>query len=318
MQKRNMKKKKLNVLITCAGGSASLYYAKHLKKSYGIFLADASEKTIARFQGFPFVQIPFGNDKRFFSVLDQLVKRWKIDVILPGADEELIPVSQYCEKHPCVTGIIPREDFIKLCLNKTRLMQVLDKEKISHLLPFKSVSQIRYPAIVKPVYGRGSKGVHRVTNASALRGYLALYGKRFSDVLVQPHIEGVEWTVSVIVNDQNQLIGIVPKRIIEKRGITRVAVTEKNRVIEKLCKQLVERFQPAGPFNVQLKMFKGVPYVFEINPRLSTSSVLTDVAFGNELDLFVKARGQKRLTRVPKMKTGVFLYRYEENVFIQP
>lgn len=313
-----MARKKLNVLITCAGGSASLYYAKHLKKQYGIFLADASDKTIARFQGFPFERIPFGNDKRFTSTLHRLVERWKIDVILPGADEELVPVSRYCAQHPEVTAIIPHESFIKLCLNKTRLMQVLDREGISHLLPFKKVSDVRYPAIVKPVYGRGSKGVHRIERASALRGYLALYGKRFSDVLVQPHIEGVEWTVSVIVNNRNQLIGIVPKRIIEKRGITRVAVAEKNQVIERLCKQIVERFKPAGPFNVQLKLLKGTPYVFEINPRLSTSSVLTDVAFGNELDLFVKTRGQDKIARAPKMKSGVYLYRYEENVFIRP
>ncbi|MCK9361068.1 ATP-grasp domain-containing protein [Patescibacteria group bacterium] len=313
-----MAKKKLNVLITCAGGSASLYYAKYLKKQYGIFLADASDKTIARFQGFPFARIPFGNDKRFPSTLHRLVKRWKIDVILPGADEELVPVSQYRAKHPNVTAIIPREDFIKLCLNKTRLMKVLDREGISHLLPYTKASNVRYPAIVKPVYGRGSKGVHRVERASALRGYLELYGKRFSDVLVQPHIEGVEWTVSVIVNDRNRLIGIVPKRVIDKRGITRVAVTERNRVIEELCKKIVERFKPAGPFNVQLKLFKGVPYVFEINPRLSTSSVLTDVAFGNELDLFVKTRGQEKIARIPTMKSGVYLYRYEENVFIRP
>ncbi len=311
-----MAKKKLNVLITCAGGSASLYYAKHLKKQYGIFLADASDTNIARFQGFPFERIPFGSDKRFTSALHRLVQRWKIDVILPGADEELVPVSRYCAKHPNVMAIIPNEDFITLCLNKTRLMQVLDREGISQLLPFMKASDVRYPAIVKPVYGRGSKGVHRVERASALHGYLELYGKRFSDVLVQPHIEGVEWTVSVIVNDRNRLIGIVPKRVIDKRGITRVAVTERSRVIEELCKEIVERFKPAGPFNVQLKLFKGVPYVFEINPRLSTSSVLTDVAFGNELDLFVKTKGKEKIAQVPKMKSGVYLYRYEENVFI--
>ncbi|MFA5185767.1 MAG: ATP-grasp domain-containing protein [Patescibacteria group bacterium] len=313
-----MPKRKPNVLITCAGGSASLFYAKRLARSYKIFFVDATDHTIARFKGLPFQKIPFGNSPSFARAIDKLVKKWKIDVILPGADEELLPVSKYCAAHRKVAAIIPTAPFIALCLNKNKLMLAMDRAGISQLLPFRKISEVRYPAIVKPVYGRGSKEVHKIAGRRELEGYLRLYGKKFSDVLVQPFVDGEEYTVSVIVNDKNKLIGIVPKLVILKRGITRIAVTKHEKRIESLCREIVEEFKPCGPFNVQLKYLRGVPYVFEINPRLSTTSVLTDEAFGNELDLFMRYRGQDRILKPPKMKSGVYLYRYEENIFIKP
>jgi carbamoyl-phosphate synthase large subunit len=175
---------------------------------------------------------------------------------------------------------------------------------------------VQYPAVVKPISGRGSRGVHIISSKEELGGYLALYKKKFEDVLVQQHIEGEEYTISVIVNDQNEIIGIVPKRAIEKRGITRIAVVEHNALIEKNMRVIVDKLRPCGPFNVQLKLLNNKIYIFEINPRLSTTAVLTDKAFGNEVELCLKYKGKTRVAQPSRLKTGIKLFRYEENVFI--
>ena len=310
-----MKKNKRNILITCAGGSASINMAQQLSARHTIFLADADERSIAPFLGFPFKRIPLGKSKNYLSAIKKLVRIWNIDCIVPGADEELRVISRYSRSAKNVSAVVPNDQFIKKCLNKYELMLELHKLKISSLLPWNTLRHVRYPAIVKPRYGRGSRGVHVVHNRKQLLGYIALYKVHFSDLVVQPYINGTEYTVSVIVNNKNALIGVVPKRVILKRGITRVAVAERHKAIEDVCGMIVKKMNPCGPFNVQLMRLKNTLYIFEINPRLSTTSVLTDRAFGNEIDLYIRHENATVIKRKPEFRSGMYLYRYEKNCF---
>ena len=312
--KMTLQQKRANILMTCAGGSATIYLANALKRAFNIFLVDASDQSVAPLLRFPFRVVPLGNSVDYIPEMKKLIREWDIDCIVPGADEELEPLMSLGRESDVIV-VSPRSDFIRLCLNKKDLMTALDEHGISSLKPFADPDSVAYPAVAKPVNGRGSRGVHIVRDRTQLDGYLKLYGKPFSDVLVQRHVAGDEYTVSVIVNNRNRLIGIVPKKIILKRGITRAAVSEQNGIIESACRKIIEAFSPCGPFNVQLKLWNGVVYIFEINPRLSTTAVLTDRSFGNEVALFLRYHDQATVRCRRLMKEGVRLYRYEENVF---
>ncbi len=305
-----------NLLLTCAGGSGPIYIAKKLSKNFNIFLVDGADSSVAQHLGFPYAKIPFGNSPDYVTSLKNLVKKYGIEWIVPGADEELEKVAAFTTANESVNAVVPNIEFIKTCLNKKLLMDVLNDKDLSDLQYYKSVSKIKYPVIVKPIFGRGSRGVHVVENPSQLKGYLKLYNKKFKDVLVQRKVEGEEYTVSVIVNNLNKMIGIVPKRVILKRGITRIAVSERNNVINKVCEEITRKMNPCGPFNVQLILEKGKAKIFEINPRLSTTSVLTDKAFGNEVELFIKYFNKTKINLKRELKKDIYLYRYEENVFV--
>lgn len=308
------KKSKQNILITCAGGSGPIYLANKLKGKYGVILADGGRHNAGPYLGLPFYEIPFGNDPRYIGVIAKICKKHSIDCIVPGADEELLPLSRFDSEHPKIKTIIPSSDFIETCLDKKQLMGKLSQLNISDLSYFKSINEVKYPAIAKPIFGRGSREVHIVKSRGELEGYLVLYGKKFDEVLVQPQVIGDEYTVSVIVNNLNKLIGVVPKKVLCKRGITRAAVTKKAGVIDRLCKEIVNKLEPKGPFNVQLILKDGKVRIFEINPRLSTTSVLTDAAFGNEVELFLKNYDKEEIPKNKKMKENVRLFRYEENL----
>lgn len=308
--------KRKNILLTCAGGSSPIYMAKKLKNKFNFFLVDGTDETAAAYLGLPFKKVPFGNQPNYLKIIGSLVKKWKIDCIVPGADEELLPLKNFCVSQPNILAVIPDKEFISVCLNKKKLMAVLAKIGISRLLPYQTRTAVKYPAIIKPIFGRGSREVHAVNSSSQLAGYLKLYNKKFYEVLIQPYIGGEEYTVSVIVNNLNKLIGVVPKKIILKKGITRAAVTEYNPLIKAVCKKIVDKMRPAGIFNVQLKVFENKVYIFEINPRLSTTAVLTDQAFGNEIELYFKYYDKHILKNLPKKIVKKYLYRYEENLFV--
>jgi carbamoyl-phosphate synthase large subunit len=304
-----------NILITCAGGPVAPYIADSLKDSHIVSLCDASDKhRMANQTTYQFKRVPLGSDPSYLDRMRSLIKEWNIDFVIPIADEELLPLASLHEEGLAIC-ITPNKTFIDICLHKKSLMNILAEKNISLLKAFESESDVQYPAIAKPIYGRGSRAVHRINTPQQLEGYYKLYTREFEDILVQPCIEGVEYTVSVIVNNKNKLIGVVPKRIIEKRGITRSAVSEKNKLIEGVCTRIVEELNPCGPFNVQLKLRDNTCFIFEINPRLSTTAVLTDKAFGNEIELCITYENKKEVQNPPQIKDGVHMYRHEEVVF---
>lgn len=305
-----------NILVTCAGGAGTLDLVRGLHDAFHIFLADGSDQVAVRYcSDFPFRKIPFGSHPAFEQSIRSLIDEWKIDCIVPGADEELLPLS-HLRAQGIVECVMPEGRFIEMCLDKKVLMEALHKENISTLLPFPEERAVRFPAIAKPIRGRGSRQVHRLETEAQLKGYLQLYGKTFSEVLVQPYVDGEEYTISVIVNNKNCIIGIVPKRIIEKRGITRAAISEKNTLITEVCTRIVEELRPCGPFNVQLKIKDNTCSIFEINPRLSTTAVLTDRAFGNEIELYIRYYDCASCSSLPTLREGVLMLRHESHCFV--
>ena len=311
-----MSTKVKNILFTCAGGGSPIFFARSMQKTYNLFLADAGDQNAAPHLGFPFQKIPFGNSPTFPGEIEALIKKWNIDCVVPGTNRELLAFIELSKNTPELLMVMPSADFIYLCVNKKQLMNELAGANISFLPPYKTKEKVVYPAIAKPVSGEGSRQFHIVKTPEQLEGYLKLYDTQFDDILVQPYIEGAEYTISVIVNNRNKMVGVVPKRVIEKRGITRAAVSEHNELIEKLCTDIVAKYNPRGPFNVQLKLLEGKGYIFEINPRLSTTSVLSNKAFGNEVELYIKYYNADEIKNPPELKSGVYLYRYDDNVFV--
>lgn len=311
-----MKREVKNILFTCAGGCGPIFFAREMQHSYNIFLADGGDQNAAPHLGFPFQEIPVGLDPAFPVAVKTLIEKWNIDCVVPGTNRELPGFIEVLRENPSLLIVMPSPDFINLCLNKKKLMEQLAADNISFLRPYAKREDCQYPASMKPISGEGSRQFHIARTPGQLEGYLKLYEQEFGDVLIQPYIEGVEYTVSVIVNNRNKLVGIVPKRIIEKRGITRAAVSEHHEGIEKVCADIVAKYNPRGPFNVQLKFLEGKVYIFEINPRLSTTSVLSDKAFGNEVELYVKYYDADEITDPPVLTEGIFLYRYDANTFV--
>ena len=79
---------------------------------------------------------------------------------------------------------------------------------------------------MKPRVGRGSRGIARISNSDALRSYIDSTNYSTNNIIVQPYIEGTEYTVSVIITRDGTVHSVVPKRIIKKDGVTKLAVTE--------------------------------------------------------------------------------------------
>jgi carbamoyl-phosphate synthase large subunit len=269
------------ILITGAGGPAIPTIIESLRKkipNIRIIAGDMSEYAV----GFHFadlgVVLPPGNDRDFLDCVKKIVVKEGISIIISVVDEELSKLGSLDSDDLKV--IQPNNNFIDLCLNKIDLFNKLRDLTISVpktiLASDRKENDVIFPVIIKPIVGRGSRGIAIANNQVELEMQLAKSEYKEKDLLIQKYIQGDEYTVSVVAWRDNVIHAIVPKLVLVKQGVTKLAKTEKNLVVMEYCELLHKALQPGGPYNIQLVLDKqsGQPYLFEINPRFSTTATL--------------------------------------------
>ncbi len=276
------------IFMTGGGGSGTIAATKSLKETgkYKIILGDMDKWAAGlRFADKPYI-LPAGKDERFLDVVQDIIKKEKVDIFIPLVDEEILKSYEIVKNMPKVELLLPEYNFAKIALDKWILFKKLKKFKIPCPETYLGNFLLETPYIVKPRIGRGSRNVKEIKSKKEYEAYKVLTGLPESKILSQNKIIGKEFTVSVVANKYGEVLAVVPKEVIYKRGITIVAITRVNKEIESLCIEIQKRLKANGPFNVQLILREdGLPIVFEINPRFSTTIALTTKAGVNEIDI---------------------------------
>lgn len=283
----------LTVLVTGAGGAATPTLIEHLQGlGYRVIACDMDKHAAGLYFADKGYVIPPASDPHFVHSIMRICDRENACVVIPLVDEELMGMANLVDGFRGVGGlsikfIMPQLNFIKTCLDKWDCMRALRRVGEARV-PIGDLFDGRcdpyYPSIIKPRVGRGSRGIHHIPHKGALLNALIRGDFQYSDALIaQEYIDGPEYTISVVCDYNNTVHAVVPKEIIDKRGITRIAVTRRNERIDAVCRGIAVALKPCGPFNVQLRMRDGEPYVFEINPRFSTSVTLTMAAGCDEV-----------------------------------
>ena len=149
----------MNILITGVGGPAGICFAKSLNQIKEIYLigANAENDIIGKEFIKRFYMLPFANQPNFIEKINEIIKKEKIDLLIPLVDEELVVVSQHIKKINCKVLISPAET-IKFTTDKNRIYKKLEK-----FLPKRyNKSNPLLPLFVKPKIGRGGRDVYIV------------------------------------------------------------------------------------------------------------------------------------------------------------
>jgi len=307
------------ILISGLGGSLFPYlHTKLIEAGYDPHYVDSNPVLKYVYPQFNFYPAPLVSDIQYRQFIIDLCMQKDIGVYVPLIDEELVNAVLLGKEMNGLKVLAPQTEFIQLCLDKFSLMKKLKESNISDIPTSKGdtfSSQIPFPVFAKPNTGRGSRGVKKITSQHQLDAYYILERFNPSEVILQPFIEGTEYTVSVLVNSKNQIISISPKRVIQKKGITISAVTENNILIDNLAAKITDTLKPKGPFNIQMFMAKDqTPFIFEINPRFSTTLVLSYEAGLDEISLLLE-NYENDAVKVRAASEGIFLFRHWSNSF---
>lgn len=308
---------KKTILLTGAGGSGTIFMIKSLKKKYRVIAVDSNKYSAGLYFADKGFVVPLCLDPLYLKKMDQIIKKEKVDVIIPLIDEELSLFKKRYKGRKDVKILSPDENFINLCLNKWNLMKALSQEKIgcpkTYLL--KEFHNNLFPCIIKPIKSRGSRGFQHLKNKADLENYLKNSQQKPEELIIQEALKGTEFTVSAVVSEKGDIVSVVPKEIILKKGITKIAITRKNPKINEICERIQQKFKANGPFNVQLIIDErdNSPKIFEINPRFSTTVSLTMAAGVNEPDLLIRDLFGEKIPKV-KFKENLVMIRYDSQL----
>ena len=266
------------ILFTGGGGAGNEAINRHWHGRYDMYFGDADPTAIAA--SIPAdrrVRLPFARDPVFVPEIRRLAREHALDLVVPGVDEELLPLARAAGDSP-VPFLLPSAGFVESMLDKYRAEQLIAEAGLSapRTVLFDRAEELTFPIIAKPRSGRGSRGVRQLTDPSQLAPYFALSGVPASDDLVaQDYVEGQEYTVFVAADRTGKLAAVVPVKVLIKRGITIRAETDATPEILDYVERFQGHFRASGVYNIQLMLTDDRKiYPFEVNPRVSTTFCL--------------------------------------------
>lgn len=267
------------ILFTGGGGAASSALYDLLRHQHEVHFCDADP--FARHPTIPadqFHVIPMADDPDFISELKKIVETYRINLLIPAVDEELLQLAD-ADLGDCQV-LLPDRRFVATHIDKAVSSKFFEINGIQAPKTLNAtvdtnqvIQEVSFPLILKPKRGRGSKGVQIIESLAQYENVKAISNIDLDNYIAQQLIVGEEFTVTVSASISGVLKAIVPVKIKEKRGITIKAEISRNSVIEDYCRLIHASLPTKGVYNVQLMLSSaGLPFCFEINPRISTTS----------------------------------------------
>ena len=279
MWEKQSKKAKIlfeNVLITGIGGDIACGIAKILRKcniAHTLIGSDIHDKHPGKFFVDKTIILEIADSKNYLTCLKNAIEEYSIDLLIPMsvAEIELFDKKDLKKEFDNVSVILANKKSMEIGHDKFKTYSFL--KSIGLLYPWTMlVSEgppLTTPCIIKSRTGSGSKSINIV-----YEDFVNFYSKtRFNDIwqeLLLP--ENQEYTCGLYGLKNGDIRTIIFKRRL-LGGITAYGETIINKDIENTLFQVAKHLELRGSINVQLRLTKKGPVIFEINPRFSSTVV---------------------------------------------
>jgi carbamoyl-phosphate synthase large subunit len=298
---------KATVLVTAAGGiigegiikSLRLANTKDGPVSYRILAADADARAAGLYRADEGFLVPGAGSPDYVDRIVGLAKDNGVKAIFVGADEELAVVASATARIRKESGAVPisnQPKTIALGSDKWKTYQFMKSEGLpsaESALPAdreRFMKEFGFPIVVKPREGHGSEGFYVARKGSELDHAIAAIKRIGWRPMLQELLRGedTEFTTGVTVGRGTKVMSSIAMRRSLKGGQTYKAFIDDFPEVRKAAEEVALRLGGSGPVNVQARMAKGEPKLFEINPRFSASCPLRAAAGINEPDILYR------------------------------
>lgn len=206
------------------------------------------------------------SDPNVVADIVRVAKEYEIDIILPFVDGAIEIASKVKQHLPGV--FIPVGDFEtnSTMFDKVSAAKAFEKAGIPIPKTYTAINA-KMPAIAKPRKGTSSRGIKIFHTLDEL-----MQLENLSDYLVQEYLENKdEYTVDCYVSQTGEILTVVPRVRLEVMGgeVTRT-ITCRNATLDKLSREVIEKFQLRGPVTLQFlhDIDRNRFLLMEVNPRL--------------------------------------------------
>lgn len=311
--------KKITALVTAVGGRSVGYQIleclKLSKNPYRIVTGDIDPFSPGLYEVDTAYLLPAADDSKYIDKVLELVKREKIDVILPGSQAEVKVIAknkEILEKNGAIP-IVSSSTVVENSFDKIKLYRFLSENKV--LIP-KTVEldspdkaeSLKFPIVIKPTKDTsGSRNVHIIKDMEELKSLFDGLKKEKIELLAQEYIgsEDEEYTVGVMIGKNGEIIDsiVMKRRLIGlSRGVERI-INSKVYIlstgysqgffvnqpdVKKYCEHVAKIVGAVGPLNIQCRRGEKGVYIFEVHPRFSGSASMRALMGFNEPDALIR------------------------------
>ena len=343
----------INVLIAFCGSLATgpnlISLLRGIKeKNINIIGVDSNEENPARFMVDRFYKCP-KNKNKFVNFIKEVCLKEKIDIILPTSTENsLMPLKKNINIFDEIGVLIPGMEYhdLQKINDKGCMLESLEKSALpcakfgvpKTLNEFdKHLAELGYPkkmVVVKPAVSSGNRGF-RILKEGHSFSYGDLIKKNnepfmdannyrkiieeendFPNIVMMEYLPGQDYSIYCLAKSGASKAIIPFKRLKPGPGLSYISQISMDKRIISLCEKIIEHFNLDWNVNIQMRgSADGQPLVYEINPRIAGSIVLTRAAGCNLLHHGIKQiLGEKG--EISKPRDGVKMYRYLTEVYV--
>ncbi len=265
--------------------------------------------------------LPNANECHYYQEVKKIVRKEKINILIPGAEAEIYFFSKNKEK-------IEKELNIDIWVNKYQTIKTFNNKLFTkrfflnteihtpkHYLGLKN--DTKFPLIIKPIEGKASEGIFIVKNKKefyAICNFYETIGKGF---LIEEFIEkDAEYTVSLI-NLDGELEILCMQRVLSKGATQYAKIVEKPKIIS-ITQKIHQVLKDELILNLQILEKNNRFYIFEINPRFSGSAPIRSKLGYNEFDIIFSHKYLKKKHQYTLKKDFYCIRGYKEFIYNDP
>lgn len=318
----------VRVLFTCAGRRVELVRAfQRAAEKLGLSLtthgADVTQLAPAMHCVDRAHIVPPIASADYVPRLLDLVKRRRIDLLVPLLDAELTPIADAREEfrsRGCV-ALISSPQVVRACRDKLLTFHTLRDGGIDTPETWtwsKAIERAEhhFPYYLKPRSGSAAMGNYIVANVDELR----TFGLRVRDAIVQEYVEGWEHTIDVYTGLDGVPRCAVPRKRLEVRtGEVSKGVVVKDPRIMAVGIRVAEMLGACrGVITVQCMVTPaGRIRVIEVNPRFG-GGVPLSIHVGADFPRWILQEwlGRRPRIRPDGFRDDVAMLRFDDSVFV--
>lgn len=217
-------------------------------------------------------------DEQYVPSLLRVCQEEGIHALIPTIDTDLLLLAQNKERFEAIGTrvVISAADKVAIARDKRNTSAFFVSCGLKAPLPVDDWTKYTggFPAFIKPKDGSSSINAFKVENEKELEEL----ANKVDDYIVQPFVDGTEYTVDIFCGFDHKPVFITPRERTAVRAgeVLKTKICQDESIIAE-CKKLVEKFEPVGQITVQLiqQTTTGDNYYIEINPRFGGGAPLS-------------------------------------------
>ncbi len=265
------------------------------------------------------VIVPRIKDASYIPALQKVCEDEKIDGLIPTIDTDLMLLAQNNHNFGDTKVFISAEDKVAICRDNRFTADYFNSVGLKSPYPVDDVKEYKdgFPAFIKPKDGSSSIFAYKVNSQEELEAY----ANQVPDYIIQPFIEGTEYTVDAFCDFDGNPILITPRiRLAVRAGeVLKTEITQDPKIIAEM-KQLIADYKPCGQITVQLirENNSGDDYYIEINPRFGGGAPLSIKAGADSAEMVLRLINGEKLEYIENAaEDGVVYSRFDQSIRVK-